>query len=149
MQLVDSLCGNYYLILFHLRWRETVLKPKKVYKCFVQDCLNLIVFFLVFTAFKMHGNFNNDLILVERIMFVKIGIAFSIKFVVVAKLKKSPFWNVSKLGFCCNSVVLNINFKSKWVFFLTLKYTENINARGLGRVRDENVFLQVILYKRS
>ena len=45
-----------------------------------------------------------------------IATTFNSQFVVDAEMQKSIFWNISNLGLYCNSVALNINFKSYWVF---------------------------------
>ena len=42
--------------------------------------------------------------------------AFSIKFLLDAKVQNSDFWNISNLGLCGSSVDLNMSFKSKWDF---------------------------------
>ena len=72
--------------------------------------------------------------------------AFSTKFALAAKEQNSGFWNISNLRLCCNSVVLNINVKSEYVFWKT-KSTENVNSKGLGWVRNQNVFPQTIMEK--
>ena len=44
------------------------------------------------------------------------GTAFSPKFILDTKVKNNVFWKISYLGIFCNSVALNINLKSEWVF---------------------------------
>ena len=59
------------------------------------------------------------------------------------------FWNISNIGHCCNWIALNVNFKSKWVFWFAKIYEENLNWRSLGHVRNENkVFPHTILDKK-
>ena len=77
----------------------------------------------------MHGSSKNDQFLLEKCLA---------KFVFDTKEQNSAFWDITNLGPHCNSVALYINFKSKWVFEI-LKPTENINSRGMGWVRNENV----------
>ena len=67
-----------------------------------------------------------------------IGTAFSTKFVLDTKLRNSAFWNISKLGICCNSVILNINFKKEWVLRNTKIYRKCNQTLCLGLIRKEN-----------
>ena len=53
-KLVHSLSGDNNLVPFHLWWRKIVLKSEKVYKYFVQDCLE--TFSEIFTSLKMASN---------------------------------------------------------------------------------------------
>ena len=54
--------------MIHLRWREIVLKPGKVYNYFIHDCLNFFrnKFSLVLL---MRGNSKNDFLLVQKSKF--------------------------------------------------------------------------------
>ena len=44
------------------------------------------------------------------------------KFILNVKIQSSGLWNIPKLGFCCNLVAFNFNFKSEWVFWNTKIY---------------------------
>ena len=73
------------------------------------------------TSLKIHGSYPTA-----------IGTTFNVKFVLDAKVQNKAFWNTWNLGFCCNSV----------------EFTEDVNSRGLGLVRNKNMFPQTILDKR-
>ena len=50
------------------------------------------------------------------------------------------------LGLGCNSVSLNMNFKVNESFEL-LKFEGNVSSKGLDQLKNENMFIQIILDK--
>ena len=105
-------------------------------------------FYLFQNAWKLQ-NWSVFRKIIKRIYkndLVATKMAFSTKFALAAKEQNNGFWNISNLRLCCNSVVLNINFKSEYAFWKT-KSTENVNSKGLGWVRNQNVFPQTIMEK--
>ena len=81
-----------------------MLKPKSVYKYFVQDFVKNVPF--SFPSLKMLENTNN-----KYYPPATFGMIFSPKFVLDAKIQRSWFWKYNKY-----SVALNINFKIKLIF---------------------------------
>ena len=64
---VHSFSGDNNLVLFHLRWRETLLKREKVCNCFVQDCLEIFLLFpFSYYLFENAWNSKDDEFLVEK-----------------------------------------------------------------------------------
>ena len=97
-----------------------MLKSEKVSKYFVQDCLKYS--FLVFTSLKRPWNPKNDQLL-EGKRKISSGIllccnrtAFSLKFLLDAKVQNSAFRKISHSGIFCNWVASNINLKSQCDF---------------------------------
>ena len=60
------------------------------------------------------------------------GTAFRKKFVLNTKVENCAFWNIPNLSLCCNSITLNINFKSKWFFWNTNKIYRKYNFKESG-----------------
>ena len=64
----------------------------------------------------MHENCKIEFVLLQSL---------STKFVVLdAKVQNSAVGNIYNFGPCCNLIVLSINFKSKWVFWITKVYNK-------------------------
>ena len=111
----------YNPVPFLFWWRESVLKCEKVYKCFIHDCLKLLLFEI--TSLKMHWNSKNHRFLAEKKNFFENTVLLQLGqclvpisfFTLNCKIALSEIYQY--LGICFNGDALTTNLKSEWIFW--------------------------------
>ena len=144
-----SLSDDNNLLLVPCWWWEVVQKGEKVWKYFVLDCLKK--FSITFYLLKLHKNSKNHQFSVKKKVKplhkyypVAIGMAFSSKFVLDAKMQNIAFWIIPIKSFFRDLVALNVNFQGEQVF-KALKSTENVNSKGSGLSYKQNCFFPLTI----